>query len=172
EVELQKQLVKVKSDAEKKEAEFSVEKQKLEQDVKNKTTELASRALSVASQSELLKALESIMESVDEEAPAKIKKDIAKILKDYNYTQNEWKVFDTNLHELHEDFVERLVKSYPDLTPKDIRLASLLRMNMASKEIAPLMRKSFRSVELQRYRLRKKMKLSSQTNLSKFFVNF
>lgn len=172
EVELQKQLVKMKSEAEKKDAEHSVEKQKLEQDVKNKTTELASRALSVASQSELLIELESIMKNIDDEVPGKVKKDISKILRDYNYNQNEWKVFDTNLHELHEDFISRLNKSYPDLTSKDIRLAILLRMNMTSKEIAPLMRKSFRSVELQRYRLRKKMKLSSQTNLSKFFVNF
>lgn len=172
EVELQKQLIRIKSEAEKKEVEHTAEKQKLEQDVKSKTTELASRALSVASQSELLKELESIMNHVEEDAPAKIKKDISKVLKDYNYNQNEWKVFDTNLHELHEDFVKRLVKSYPDLTSKDIRLAIFLRMNMTSKEIAPLMHKSFRSVELQRYRLRKKMKLSSQTNLSKFFVNF
>ncbi len=173
EVELQKQLVKVKSEAEKKETEHSLEKQKLEQDVKSKTTELASRALSIASQSELLIDLESIMNTIDENTSGdKIKKDIGKILRDYNYNQNEWKVFDTNLHELHEDFVERLVKSYPSLTPKDIRLAILLRMNMTSKEIAPLMRKSFRSVELQRYRLRKKMKLSSKTNLSKFFINF
>lgn len=172
EVELQKQLVRVKNEAEKKEVEHSAEKQKLEQDVKNKTTELASRALSVASQNELLIELESIMNNIDDEAPAKIKKDISKILKEYNYNQNEWKVFDANLHELHEDFVERLAKAYPDLTSKDIRLAIFLRMNMTSKEIAPLMRKSFRSVELQRYRLRKKMKLSSKTNLSKFFVNF
>lgn len=172
EVELQKQLVRVKSEAEKKEVEHSLEKQKLEHDVKSKTTELASRALSIASQSELLIELESIMNKVEEESPVKIKKDISKILKDYNYNQNEWKVFDTNLHELHEDFIARLNKTYPDLTSKDIRLAILLRMNMTSKEIAPLMRKSFRSVELQRYRLRKKMKLSSKTNLSKFFVNF
>ncbi len=144
----------------------------MEHDVKSKTTELASRALSIASQSELLLELESIMNKVEEESPVKIKKDISKILKDYNYNQNEWKVFDTNLHELHEDFISRLNKTYPELTSKDIRLAILLRMNMTSKEIAPLMRKSFRSVELQRYRLRKKMKLSSKTNLSKFFVNF
>ncbi|SMC79189.1 two-component regulator propeller domain-containing protein [Moheibacter sediminis] len=172
EVELQKELVKMKSEAQKKEAEHWVEKQKLEHDVKSKTTELASRALSIASQSELLIELESIMKNIDEDANSKTKKDIAKILRDYNYNQNEWKVFDTNLHELHEDFISRLVKSYPNLTSKDIRLAILLRMNMTSKEIAPLMRKSFRSVELQRYRLRKKMKLSSQTNLSKFFLNF
>lgn len=172
EVELQKQIVRVKSEAEKKELEHSLEKQKLEQDVMNKTTELASRALSIASQSELLIELESIMNNIDPQTITKTKKDIAKILKDYNYSQNEWKVFDTNLHELHEDFISRLIKTYPDLTSKDIRLAILLRMNMTSKEIAPLMRKSFRSVELQRYRLRKKMKLSSKTNLSKFFVNF
>ena len=147
--------------------------QKLEQDIKSKTSELASKTLSVASQSELLKELESIQKGIEENTPTStIKKDISKILRDYNYNQNEWKVFDTNLNELHEDFVSRLVKSYPNLTPKDIRLAILLRMNMTSKEIAPLMRKSFRSVELQRYRLRKKLKLSSKTNLSKFFIEF
>ncbi|MBA5629595.1 hypothetical protein HU137_07410 [Moheibacter sp. BDHS18] len=173
EIELQKELVCIKTEAERKEAEHWVEMQKLEQDIKSKTSELASKTLSVASQSELLKELESIQKGIEENTPTStIKKDISKILRDYNYNQNEWKVFDTNLNELHEDFVSRLVKSYPNLTPKDIRLAILLRMNMSSKEIAPLMRKSFRSVELQRYRLRKKLKLSSKTNLSKFFIEF
>ncbi len=173
EVEYQKELVKVKTEANKKEKEYWQDKQKLEQDIKNKSSELASKALSIASQNELLIELENLSKSIGKDSTiSNLKTDINKILRNYTYTQNEWKVFETNLYELHQDFVSRLIKVYPDLTPKDIKLAIYLRMNMSSKEIAPLMKISFRGVELHRYRLRKKMELDSKINLSKFFINY
>jgi DNA-binding NarL/FixJ family response regulator len=44
-------------------------------------------------------------------------------------------------------------------------------MNLTSKEIAPMMNISFRGVELQRYRLRKKLGISQEENLNKFLIN-
>jgi DNA-binding NarL/FixJ family response regulator len=43
-------------------------------------------------------------------------------------------------------------------------------MNLSSKEIAPMMNISFRGVELHRYRLRKKLNLTQEENLSKFLL--
>jgi DNA-binding CsgD family transcriptional regulator len=44
-------------------------------------------------------------------------------------------------------------------------------MNLSSKEIAPLMNISYRGVELHRYRLRKKLSLTADENLSTFMIN-
>jgi AraC family chitin signaling transcriptional activator len=63
-----------------------------------------------------------------------------------------------------------LREKYPQLTPKDHRLCAYLRMNLTSKEIAPLMNISVRSVEVARYRLRKKLELDSEVNLVEFMV--
>ena len=46
-----------------------------------------------------------------------------------------------------------------------MRLCAFLRMNLSSKEIAPLMGISVRGVENHRYRLRQKMKLDHNENL-------
>ena len=73
--------------------------------------------------------------------------------------QDNWLVFEENFDKVHENFLQRLKGNHIDLTPKDLRLAAYLRMNLSSKEIAPLLNISIRSVEISRYRLRKKMNL-------------
>ena len=61
--------------------------------------------------------------------------------------------------------MKNLKNRYPDLTPGDMRLCAFLRMNLASKEIAPLMGISVRGVENHRYRLRSKLGLEHDENL-------
>ena len=84
--------------------------------------------------------------------------------------KDEWKVFETNFNEVHEDFFKDILEQYPKLTSKDLKLCSYLKMNLSSKEIAPLMGISVRGVEVHRYRLRKKMDLDSDINLTKFLI--
>ena len=62
--------------------------------------------------------------------------------------------------------------AYPDLTPGDLRLAAYLKMNLSSKEIAPLLNISIRGIENKRYRLRKKLELPEDTNLTEFIMAF
>lgn len=78
--------------------------------------------------------------------------------------------FETNFNELHEDFFKDILKNYPKLTSKDLKLCSYLKMNLTSKEIAPLMGISVRGVEVHRYRLRKKMGLNKKENLTNFLI--
>lgn len=68
----------------------------------------------------------------------------------------------------NKNFIERLDKEYPDLTQTEKKLLVMLRIGLSSKEIAPLMNISSKSVEISRYRLRKKLNLDKNTNLSDF----
>ena len=86
-------------------------------------------------------------------------------------SKQHWKVFDKSFDEVHEDFLARLKERHPDLTPKDLRLCSYLRMNISTKEIAPLMNISVRGVEISRYRLRKKLDLDQNTNLTEYILS-
>jgi len=103
---------------------------------------------------------------------SKIKKKFDKTFSEYNYNNNEWQSFELNIQEIHQDFIKRLSEQYPNLTAKDLKLCVFLRMNLSTKEIAPLMHLNYRSIELQRYRLRKKMLISPEINLNKFMINF
>lgn len=85
-------------------------------------------------------------------------------------SKDEWKLFETNFNELHEDFTKELLRTYPKLSNKDLKLCSYLKMNLSSKEIAPLMGISVRGVEVHRYRLRKKINLDSKENLTNYLI--
>lgn len=85
-------------------------------------------------------------------------------------SDRQWKVFDKYFDEVHEDFTNRIKEKHPDLTPKELRLCSYLRMNISTKEIAPLMNISVRGVEISRYRLRKKLNLDRESNLIDYIL--
>ena len=92
---------------------------------------------------------------------------------DGSINENEdWKNFEVNFKELHDDFFDNLLQQFPKLTPKDLKLCAYLKMNLSSKEIAPLMAISIRGVEIHRYRLRKKLGIDSSQNLSNFLIKF
>jgi len=86
--------------------------------------------------------------------------------------ENQWKVFETHFESVHEEFLKRLKTAYPDLSPRELKLCAYLRMNISSKEIAVLMNISTRGVEISRYRLRKKLGLTRDTNLTDFILSF
>ena len=100
----------------------------------------------------------------------KLKSEIIKVIKINSVNKHEWETFETNLNQIHNEFIIALSKKFPNLTSKDIKLCIYLKMNLSSKEIAPIMNISFRGVELHRYRLRKKLNLTQDENLSKFLL--
>lgn len=148
-----------------------LEKKRLEDEIMMKRKELANTTMMAAKKNEVLMDIQ-----------AELNKDKDKFSNQYRLkyimtkinqaikNKDEWQVFETNFKEVHEDFSKDLLVEHPNLTGKDLKLCSYLRMNLTSKEIAPLMGKSVRGVEVHRYRLRKKMNLKSQENLSSYLI--
>ncbi|HDP55043.1 MAG TPA: inorganic phosphate transporter [Bacteroidetes bacterium] len=94
--------------------------------------------------------------------------DLILLLKQRMSFSKEIDEFYEQIKQTHKNFQLNLADKYPDLTDKDKRLASLIRLNFASKEIATIMNISPKSVEIARYRLRKKMGLKERENLAEF----
>lgn len=86
-------------------------------------------------------------------------------------SHHQKQIFESHFEAVHSDFFARLKEQFPQLSPKDIRLCAYIKMNMSSKEIAPMLNISERGVEISRYRLRKKLDLSRDINLSTFLLN-
>jgi len=76
--------------------------------------------------------------------------------------------FQIYVNKNNEHFYSSLREKYPKLTPNEIRLSALIRLDLSSKEIASILNISSKSVEMNRYRLRKKMQLSGNISLSDF----
>ena len=83
----------------------------------------------------------------------------------------DWEFFEKAFNNADKDFLKKVKKAHPTLTHNDLRLCAFLRLNLLSKEIAPLLNISVRSVEIKRYRLRKKMNLSRDESIVDHFVN-
>ena len=159
------------------EAEISkLQRDKLETEIQFKNQELAVTTMNLVQKGEfLLKLKEELTKILNETREPKTKKEIRKTIKLLNQNaelDKDWEQFAQHFDQVHEDFLKRLREAYPQLTPKDQRLCTYLKMNLSTKEIAPLMNISVRGVEISRYRLRKKLELPTETNLNEFMMNF
>jgi len=169
ELKHRRMILELEMEAENKLRQQEYEKHMLEVEVQTKASEVAGKSLSIAKHSEMIESIQVALES--EVSGDQLKTQLRKIIKTNSISKNEWQSFEKNLVKSHDEFVNRLLARFPVLTPKDIKLCIYLRMNLSSKEIAPLMNISFRGVELHRYRLRKKLEISSDESLSKFMIN-
>ena len=84
---------------------------------------------------------------------------------------DDWKFFEDAFNNADQNFFKNLKKLHPNLTRNDLKLCAYLRINLSTKEIAPLFGISVRSVEIKRYRLRKKMNLNHGTTLTDHIVS-
>jgi hypothetical protein len=165
----QKKILEIELKAENELNIQEYEKHILELEVQTKSSEVAGKSLSIAKQSEMIDNIQAILDS--EMDFNKLKSEIKKAIKINAVNKHEWENFEVNLNHVHKDFIKILSVKFPNLTPKDIKLCIYLKMNLSSKEIAPLMNITFRGVELHRYRLRKKLSLSQEENLIKFLLS-
>ncbi len=82
-----------------------------------------------------------------------------------------WQEFNTRFMSLNQHFYETLNQRFNDLTSNDLRHCALIKLNFSTKEIADLMGISPKSVNMAHHRLRKKLALSQETNLTTFIAN-
>lgn len=172
---LQRKEALFKKEVEKSEAELiSLRNEKLKADVNHKTSQLASATMHLVQKTEMLMKLKNDLAKVTGESTTDIKRKILQITRAIDsdiQLDNNWEQFEMYFDQVHENFFKRLRQKHPELTPKDQKLCAYLRMNLSTKEIAPLLNISVRGVEISRYRVRKKLGLDSDTNLVEFIMD-
>lgn len=81
-------------------------------------------------------------------------------------TEEDWTNFKRMFEKVHGDFFVRLKNKYPDLTLAEIRLIALTKLNLSTNEIANMLGISPDSVRKTGSRMRKKLNLTSQSEIS------
>ena len=140
----------------------------LKQDIENKNKELASSTMSLIKKNEFLNKIKNELKNTSNDE--KLVSVIQIIDKNIN-NSDDWKMFEEAFNNADKGFFKKIKKVHPKLTANDLRLCMYLRMNLSSKEIAPLLNISPRSIEIKRYRLRKKIDLERNVNLNDYFIN-
>jgi AraC family transcriptional regulator, chitin signaling transcriptional activator len=141
--------------------------EKLKLDIESKNRELAISTMSLIKKNEFLNDIKN--ELKDKDGVQDLKKVIKIIDKNLNNT-DDWKLFEEAFNNADKDFLKHIKSLHPNLTPNDLRLCAYLRLNLTSKEIAPLLNISYRSVEVKRYRLRKKIDLPHESSLTSYIL--
>lgn len=148
--------------------------EKLENELTYKSKELANASMLIISHEELMNKLKK--EILENMKTGKINRfygiNLVKMIDNSLSGEDEWALFQQNFDLIHENFFRKLTDKYPALTPGDLRLCALLRLNYSSKDIAKMLNLSLRGVEAARYRLRKKLFLNEEENLHSFIINF
>ena len=177
EAEMQEFKRKAEEETLRKENEIAhLKSEQLEHDVRHKSQELSNATMNVIRKNEILidisNQISKIQESEESSAltPGANKQlmKIQKLIKENISHDDDWQKFAQNFDVVYENYLKRLVQLYPQLNANDQRLCAYLKMGLSSKEIAPLLNMSYRSVEMNRYRLRKKMELSRDVNLVEY----
>lgn len=150
--------------------------EKLNAEIASKNMELAKNTMASIRKNEMLIKIKKELETLQEElkfrmSPAYFDK-IYKLIDNSINSEHDWEMFEHLFDQAHQDFFKRLKQVYPELTMHDFRLCAYLRLNLSSKEIAPLLNISVRGVEEKRYRLRKKLNLRADQNLTDFIMEF
>ncbi len=86
--------------------------------------------------------------------------------------QDSWQKFELTFSSVHINFKKNLLSEFPELTNTELRLATLLRSDMKTKEIASILFQNPESIKVARSRLRKKLNLSTDQNLTVFLSSF
>lgn len=148
----------------------------LQAEIEYKNQELTSSAMNLIQKNKLLTNLKNSLkilstEPLNEETSAQLIRLVRSIDKDLEGNEH-WTAFADSFDQVHGKFITRLKESFPELTPQEVKFSAYIRMNLNTKEIANLLGISVRGVEIGRYRVRKKLGLSRQDNLTNFLLRF
>lgn len=153
---------------------IEIRNESLQKEITNKSQQLSNIAINVVRKNEILEEIRDELQQVKEEMGQQLPNmHYNKLLHSIERNvsgKEDWKLFEDNFDEVHDEFFIRLKKINPSITPSELRLAACLRMNLATKEMAPALGISIRGVEIKRYRLRKKLNIDNDVNLNNFMM--
>ena len=156
ELEAQKEIIRLKNE-------------QLQKDIEGKNRELAVATMSTLKRNEFLNTIKAELETIKGETKTKqLIKSINARLKN----NDDWEYFKKAFDNTDQPLFSKLKEAHPSLTKNDLKLCAYLRLNLSSKEIAPLLNISVHSVEIKRYRLRKKMGLERSQGIVEYIMTF
>jgi DNA-binding CsgD family transcriptional regulator/tetratricopeptide (TPR) repeat protein len=152
---------------------IAAENTNLKNSLKFRNRELTSNALTLARNSEFIISISEKLKILIPDANEKLKKNIMEIIAALNSQSNtkNWEEFETRFEKVHDSFYTKLRSVCPSLSPTEIKICALLRLNLSTKDIATLTSRSVRTIENTRQNIRKKLSLDTDTNLVNYLYD-
>lgn len=158
-------------------AEKSVEnarlrEEKLRAELNFKAKELSALALRLVEKNQLLSDLQTGLNTTEEE-PEQVSISRMNRLIEKNFSlEKDWEVFQAQFENVHQNFFTSLKRKCPELTPRELRVLGMMKVNLESHEIASVLGISGESVKKTRYRIHKKLALPKGKRLADFVLQY
>ena len=144
---------------------LELEKNEVSLKLESKNRELVSKANFILQRNEYLKNIISKLNKseVNEQSFRRVKKEVSELIS----SEKSYEEFDKIFTNVYPKFYKILNYKH-NLSQTYLRLAAYIRMNQSNNEIAKICGVSIRTVETQRYRLSKLLKLDKNENLNSY----
>lgn len=151
------------------------EEKNLHRDLEIKNGSLSRYTLHLAQKNKLLTDLSGKLKNLMERKSVNYEKHLKDLCSDIDFTlqqDNEWEDFNVFFKEIHPNFTKNLSEiAIENVTPTELKLGILLRLNLSSKEIASILRVTPDSVRVARHRFRKKLPIDTKEDLVTFLLS-
>ncbi len=149
-----------------------LEKEKLDAELEFKKKELTTHALQLAKKNEVLENLKSKAQALQFDSASK--KGYQQLIHTINFDLQDdknWDNFTSYFEQAYIGFNKKIKSLYPEINTNDLRLIALLKMNLSNKEVASILNISSDGVKKARYRIRKKLDLSTEDSLEETILS-
>lgn len=150
-----------------------LEAAKVEQELEATTKELSQALLSLTHRNEALLSLRQMVDPYARDARGALKRlthDLLARIDEIVETRDDWIVFDQQFERANRDFIGKIRELSKLLTPTEIKICVLIRLNLSTKQIADVLFSSIYTVKTHRTKIRKKLGLTNADNLGSFLL--
>ncbi len=154
---------------------LTIEQEIISKDLEHKNLELISTTNFISQRNEYLKSLKKKIKTLEitnesKESSNIMSKNIKRSIDNILNSEKSFESFEKQFTEVYPEFFKNLINKHGRLTSTDLRLCAYLRMNQNSSEIAQITGASIRTIESQRYRLRKKLNLKPENDIINYLI--
>lgn len=150
--------------------------EQLQQELNSKKQDLTNLALDISRKNSFANKihhhLQDLMRVHDPMEKKQGMEALSRIVSNHLRLNEDAQEFQVNIETVNHDFFNKLDQKFEGLTTNDKHLCGLIRLNLSSKDIAAIKNISTKSVEMGRYRLRKKLNLKPEEDLTEFLQKF
>ncbi|MFT3795572.1 hypothetical protein [Flavobacterium sp.] len=163
-----KQLLKTKEAlVEALESQKALKEQQFQNDLEHKESQLSAITLQMLQKNEMVEEIKSAIEKENQLT----EQQLLRMVNKYFTQSDSWSDFDLYFESINKNFYTRLKQRYPDISANDLKICALIKLNLSIKEMASILNISPDSVKTARYRLRKKLQLQTEENLTDFILS-
>jgi len=143
-----------------------LKEEQFQNDLEHKESQLSAITIQILEKNQLLEEIKAILSKKEPTMESELKKLVHK----YTLQDHNWKDFDHYFESVNKHFYTRLKQNYPEISANDLKICALIKLNLSIKEMAAILNISPDSVKTARHRLRKKLQLSTEENLTDFIL--